>query len=176
MWGSFAEIEVWVDDGGAIRRLVFDGDIRRCSHPPRIYLDGAGERTLTVPLKPVVKGSPEAKKLFAAQEAQLAGLRKAQTLRCDGRDKLCRAQLVRRAGLVSDGVCGEKISAMESAAVGACREDKDCAIVSAAGGCLGVNGKVASLPLACGGAACRKATFDDHRIRCRDGCCLIDEE
>lgn len=42
------------------------------------------KRTLSIPLKPVVKGSPEAKRLQQAQTDEVLGLTKAEELTCGG--------------------------------------------------------------------------------------------
>jgi len=100
--GPFARIEVFRDAAGAVGRLLFDGDLEACSHPPRIYFDGAGAETLTIPMRPVVAGSPEAVKLAADQAAQTEGLIKAEVLPCTD-PQMCEAK--RTEGFVSTYAC-----------------------------------------------------------------------
>jgi hypothetical protein len=93
----------------------------------------------------------------------------------------CSPILIRRAGLGDSAACKQAIAAYEAwpASRMACSSDADCRIVPLAGGCLGINAGSGSepdpLPASCAGA-CASATFDDHRIRCDQGCCLIYEE
>lgn len=80
--GEFAAVTVFRDADGRAARLVFDGDLEACSHPPRRYFDARGEETLVIAERPVTPGSDDAEALAAAQDAEVAGLRKAETLRC----------------------------------------------------------------------------------------------
>lgn len=80
--GDFASVTVFRDAEGRAARLVFDGDLEACSHPPRHYFDARGEETLVIAERPVAPGSEDAEALAAAQDAEVAGLRKAETLRC----------------------------------------------------------------------------------------------
>lgn len=80
--GPFARVAVFRDEAGAVAKLRFDGDLDRCSHPPRIYFDAEGNETLTVANEPVVAGSPEAEAFAAKQAAELEGLDEAETLSC----------------------------------------------------------------------------------------------
>ncbi len=95
----------------------------------------------------------------------------------------CRSTLIRRAGLADrDTDCADRVAALETVGSDAfaCRTDADCRIVSLAGGCLGINAghgaRIDPLPKRCAGGTCATASFDDHRIRCEGGCCLIYEE
>lgn len=98
------------------------------------------------------------------------------------RDGGCSATLIRRKGLSDAADCLERVGALEAlpSHTFACEVDADCRIVSAAGGCLGMNaGRGASierLPTDCATGSCVASSFDDHRIRCESGCCLIYEE
>ena len=80
--GDFARIEIWRDAQGAIGRLIYDGDIDRCSHPPRSYYDRTGAETLTIPFEPVEPGSAKALEYERKQTEQLAGLTKDRELSC----------------------------------------------------------------------------------------------
>jgi hypothetical protein len=80
--GNFARITVFRDASGAVGRLMFDGDLEACSHPPRIYFDAQGHESLTIPLEPVVPDSPKAKDLSARQDAQVEGLLEDERLGC----------------------------------------------------------------------------------------------
>jgi hypothetical protein len=80
--GDHARIEIWRDAQGAIGRLVYDGDIDRCSHPPRSYYDKAGNETLAIPFEPVEPGSPKALEYERTQNEQLVGLTKDRELSC----------------------------------------------------------------------------------------------
>jgi hypothetical protein len=80
--GRFASVTVFRDAEGRTARLVLDGDLEVCSHPPRRYFDARGEETLVIAERPIVPGSAEANQLAAAQDREVAGLREAETLRC----------------------------------------------------------------------------------------------
>lgn len=80
--GDFARIEVYRDDEGRVARLIFNGDLEDCSHPPQVYFDAAGEETATIPEEPIEPGSQRATELLAKRDAELEGLNKAETLAC----------------------------------------------------------------------------------------------
>jgi hypothetical protein len=80
--GEMARIEVWRDVSGAIGRLVYDGDLQRCSHPPRSYHDRDGKQTLAIPFEPVEPGSPKALEYERSQKEQLDGLTKDRQVFC----------------------------------------------------------------------------------------------
>jgi hypothetical protein len=71
-----ARIEVWRDKTGAIGRLVYDGDLQRCSHPPRSYHDRDGKETAAIPFEPIEPGSPKALEYDRIHKTQLDGLTK----------------------------------------------------------------------------------------------------
>ncbi len=54
--GPFARATAWKDAAGATSLYVYDGDINRCSHPPRIYYDRFGREVGRVGSGPVPQG------------------------------------------------------------------------------------------------------------------------
>lgn len=79
--GPFGRVEVLRKEGVIVGYLHF-GDIRRCSHPPAMYFDAAGEEVGAIPEKPVVPGSDEARH-FEAERVRLSrGGTAAESLRC----------------------------------------------------------------------------------------------
>jgi hypothetical protein len=83
--GRMARVEIWRDASGAIGRLVYDGDIQRCSHPPRYYFDRDGKQTLAIPFEPIEPGSPKALEYQRTQAEQIAGLTKDRVVSCAAR-------------------------------------------------------------------------------------------
>lgn len=86
--GPLASFVVLRDAAGEARRVRFDGDLDRCSHPPRIYFDAEGNELLAIPEEPVEPGSARQKELDAKQAAMLDGLVEAERLGC-GHPELC---------------------------------------------------------------------------------------
>ena len=80
--GEFARIAVFRTAAGKIGALRFDGDLQQCSHPPRVYFDADGGEIVTIPERPVERGSEEAKRFAAQQEAAAAGMTEAESVRC----------------------------------------------------------------------------------------------
>jgi len=80
--GPFAVITVWRDAGGAVGRIVMQGDLQRCSDPPMVYFDANGQVTEQIGLQPVVVGSPEQQAFTERRNRQLAGLTEAEHLSC----------------------------------------------------------------------------------------------
>jgi cytochrome c peroxidase len=80
--GAFAFVTPYRDAAGRLVRLELRGDIRRCSHPPTLFFDAAGDQTAVIPNRPVVPGSDEALGLVAVREAQTGGLFAGPTISC----------------------------------------------------------------------------------------------
>ena len=78
--GTMSMIDVYRDATGKIGRL------RRlygsCSHNAALYFDAQGNATETIPEKPVVPGSAEAKDFSTRIDAQVAGLTQAENVSC----------------------------------------------------------------------------------------------
>jgi hypothetical protein len=103
-----SRITVFRAADGTAKRLRFDGDLERCSHPPRLYFDAAGRETLAIPEKPVTAGSAEAERFAAQQREEVDGLVEAETLGCPepGRCKRARVRdFVSEAPCRTDGDC-----------------------------------------------------------------------
>lgn len=79
--GPFGRVEVLRKEGAIVGYLHF-GDLRRCSHPPAVYFDAAGEELGAIPEKPVAPGSDEARH-FEAERVRLSrGGVAAESLSC----------------------------------------------------------------------------------------------
>jgi hypothetical protein len=79
--GKFAGITTFVKDG-AISVYRFEGDLSTCSHPPWSYFDNNGKQLLVQAERPIVPGSPDAKKFEDERNAVLQGLSEGPHLRC----------------------------------------------------------------------------------------------
>jgi hypothetical protein len=77
-----ALLRVFRNAEGEAARIRFDGDREACSHPPRIYFDGAGNQSLAIPNEPVEAGSEAAKEFQRKQAAEVEGLVEAELLTC----------------------------------------------------------------------------------------------
>jgi hypothetical protein len=78
--GPLASMEVWRDAQEEIAVYVYDGDISRCSHPPRIWYDKDGEELATVASNPI--GPGEQAPGPAIQTRLTAGLHQTGTTSC----------------------------------------------------------------------------------------------
>ncbi len=97
-----SRITVFRATDGVAKRLRFDGDLERCSHPPRLYFDATGRETLAIPNKPVVPGSAEAERFAAQQSKEVDGLVEAETIGCP---EPGRCTPTRTRDFVSDAPC-----------------------------------------------------------------------
>jgi hypothetical protein len=79
--GKFASITTFVKDG-AVSVYRFEGDMSVCSHPPWSYFDKNGKELLVQAERPIVPGSPDAKKFEDERNAVLKGLSEGLHLRC----------------------------------------------------------------------------------------------
>ena len=80
--GANASIRVFRDSQRRIGSLRFDGDLGRCSHPPSIYFDPRGRQLGIIPFKPLVKGSPEHRRILGIHARHTKGLKEAETVSC----------------------------------------------------------------------------------------------
>lgn len=79
--GPLGRVEVLREDGKIVGYQHL-GDLGRCSHPPAVYFDAAGQELGAIPEEPVAPGSEEARH-FEAERLRLSrGGTKAETLRC----------------------------------------------------------------------------------------------
>jgi hypothetical protein len=78
--GPLASMEVWRDAQEEIALYIYDGDISRCSHPPRIWYDKNGKELATVGSNPV--GPGEQAPGPAIQTRLTAGLHQTGTISC----------------------------------------------------------------------------------------------
>ncbi|MEB2314165.1 MAG: hypothetical protein OZ921_19870 [Sorangiineae bacterium] len=80
--GDSAVVRIYRGPDGAVRKLY--RLYGACAHSPGLYFDPDGTLTDTIPERPVVPGSAEAKALEQRHARQVGGLTLAETLRCGG--------------------------------------------------------------------------------------------
>lgn len=80
--GPQASIRVFRNTRGSIGSLRFDGDPGQCSHPPSAYFDPQGRKLVVIPFRPLVRGSPEHRRIMAIHEHHTKDLEAAETISC----------------------------------------------------------------------------------------------
>ncbi len=70
--GPIAWVAGWADNQGTIRVYEYQGDLGACSHPPRIYFDGAGQELGVVPEFPINTNDPKSLEKAKTLQSQIA--------------------------------------------------------------------------------------------------------
>jgi len=78
--GDLARVELWRDGEGRLGVMKLLGDPTRCSHPPAVFTDWAGQALFTVPLRPVSKN--EAASIQADIRQRTAPFEAAERVSC----------------------------------------------------------------------------------------------
>jgi hypothetical protein len=79
---ELAELVTYRDAAGRIAIVTVMGTPQRCTNPPLLFFGPDGTQRAAIPMKPVVRGSEEAKQFDAIRERRLHGLTKAETMYC----------------------------------------------------------------------------------------------
>ena len=79
--GPLSSVQVWRTADGAVHRLLYSGDIRRCSHPPSTWFSAEGTLLEMVPSEPVTDENRAHYEALWARHT--AGAAKAESLPID---------------------------------------------------------------------------------------------
>ena len=76
------QMQTWTDRSGNLSLVAVQGSLRRCSHPPLVFLDGKGKEVFVIPENPIVPNSQEQKEIEKKKADIKIGLKKSASVSC----------------------------------------------------------------------------------------------